>query len=267
MKLAGLVLTICAVLGVWCFDLSVIIGILAGMLGLALVLVPWILAKRSGGRNAAVGAGVLIGITGLVFMMFSGDLGEITAIRKEVQKIDKLLEKGQGMEVLTLLEKLPEEIDVKIEAIAVRYSQAYQLIGDIENAQNSTYWIHDEEKNAAYYLNKMVLELKQEQYQKAMNTMQEAAAIFPYNEDIQFNAGFLCFMRGDYMSADFYLQRLYEMDIERNDLLYTLGAVKFSLGEYEKCESIFAEALKKDLDDQMRKDILDILASIPYREG
>ncbi len=124
-----------------------------------------------------------------------------------------------------------------------------------------------EERSEAYYISKMSIELRKEQYKTAMDTMKEAAILYPYNEDIQFNAGFLCFMRGEFMSADFYLQRLYDMKVERNDLLFTLGAVKFSLGEYEECEAIFAEALEKKMDDQMRQDILDILASIPYREG
>lgn len=177
MKVAGLALAVCALFGVLFFDLSVIMGILAGIAGIALAAVPLILTKRSGGKKAVILAGVIIGLTGLVPAVFSGDSSEVTLTQKKLEKIDKLLLKGQGMEVLTLLENLPEEIDKGNEAKSVRYGEAYLLIGDMENADFVVSQTVDEEKNAAYCLAKMKLELRQEQYREAMDTMKEAASI------------------------------------------------------------------------------------------
>ena len=267
MKTIGIVLLICSVLGIVFFDLSTVMGVLLCVIGLALVLVPWILGRRPVGKKMAVWIGFGLGAAGILLCMLCKDPGEMARGKKAIRKIDNLLEEGQGVAALTALEELPDYLYHSDEALAVRYSQAYHLTGNEQDAEYSLNSTDYEERSEAYYISKMSIELRKEQYKAAMDTMKEAAILYPYNEDIQFNAGFLCFMRGEFMSADFYLQRLYDMKVERNDLLFTLGAVKFSLGEYEECEAIFAEALEKKIDDQMRQDILDILASIPYREG
>jgi len=267
MKTLGAVMLFCALLGMVLFDLSPVIGILLCLLAGALILVPWILKKRlpksrlPGLIGAAAGGCFLLTV---ILCPLSGDMAQVN---KTLKKIDKLLADGQGVAVLGMLEEMPEYMRVDDSAVGIRYSQAYDLAGDPGNAQHVLDRISTEERSVAYYIEKMAFEIRDEQYREAMDTMKEAASLYPYNEDVQFNAGFLCYMRGEFVSADFYLQRLYDMDVRREDLMFTLGVVKFSLGEYEECETIFAEAMEKDLDDQMQQDMEEILRSIPYREG
>ncbi|MBU9728454.1 tetratricopeptide repeat protein [Diplocloster modestus] len=259
---------ICGLFTIFVLGSGVIAGILSCAIGLALLIFRLVIKKKSLKKQAAALVSGTLAAVMLLSLAFAGltDNAARTAAA-ELAAVDRLLLRG-GVEdtakALELLEEMQSKYPNSVELL-IRQAQANsQLFNDDEAAALLNRCAAD--LDIRYYLMKASEEIKAGREAEARDTYVAAAAIYTQDYQIQFNAGFLSYIRGDMTKAEFYLLRACILEPKEPRALFFLATVKCVQGDYAAARGHLEKAASLRVSDTLKKDIEDLLASLP-QEG
>jgi len=256
---------LCGLLGFTVFDSTAATSIVLCAIGTVSIVVRLVLRKKLKQKRVALISFVSLFVIVLVVSGFTGTMERDRA--KSVSafnEVDNLLDKGQAEKALERLSEIKTEgghYDDNT-AIRLREFRAYRLLSRESDAvralERCAYY-----KDVRYYMALASTQLKAGEQKKALDTYTEAAALYPRYHETQLKAGYLCFIRGAYTRAEFYLLRACEIDPKDPHSLFFLGSVKYMQEKYPEAEGYLQRVLKLKIDETMKKDVQDLLASIP----
>lgn len=255
----------CALFGMCVLGGSKVAGIAACIAGLFTLVFRLIAKKKplqkqvkalvSGGLTAAM----------LVALLFTGASGYTAkTAASELAAVDRLLLQGGVKESTKALELL-NEMESKYPNSMEIYIRQAQANSQIFNDSEAEYLLRRcaDDMDIRYYLMKASEEIKAGKEVEARDTYVEAAARYPQSYQIQLNAGFLNYIRGDLTKAEFYLLRACALDPKEPYALFYLASVKSTQGDYEAARIHLHSAAALPADDALKKDIENLLASLP----
>jgi len=252
-------------LGFMVFDSTAATSILLCVIGAVSIIVRLVLSKKIKKKSVAL---IFFVSLCLVVLVLSGLTGTMERERAKsvlaFNEVDSMLEKGQAeraLERLANISKKGGHHDDNTE-IRLREFRAYRLLS------NETDEVRALEKCAIYkdvryYMALASTQLRAGKQTEALDTYIEAAAMYPHYHEAQLNAGYLSFIRGEYSRAEFYLLRACIIDPKDPHSLFFLGSVKYAQGMYPEAEGYLQRANKLKIDASMKRDIQDLLDSMP----
>ena len=256
---------ICSLLCVFALGGGLVAGILSCILGLALIAFQLIQQKKPIKKQAAALVSGVLAAAMLVTLAITGisDTAARTA-ESELATVDRLLFSGKvedSSKALELLDEMQEKYPNSME-IYIRQAQAHSQLFN-ESEASSLLNRCAEDMDIRYYLMKASAEIKAGKEAEARDTYVTAAAIYTQDYQVQFNTGFLCYVRGDYTKAEFYLLRACSLEPGEPYPLFFLGSVKCTQGDYEAARSYLESAAAHGPDEALKKDIEGLLATLP----
>ena len=256
---------ICGLLGFLVFDSAAATSIMLCAIGAVSIIIRLVLRGKLKQNRAAT---VFFASLCIVVFALSGFTGTMERDRaKSAQafnEVDVLLNMGhaeKALEMLTGIRKNGGHYDDNTE-IRLREFRAYRQLSN-EAEESRALERCAAFKDVRYYMALASTQLRAGKQKDALNTYMEAAALYPRHHEAQLNAGYLCFVRGDHTRAEFYLLRACVIDPKDPYSLFFLGSVKYAQGMYTEAEAYLGRASKLKIDATMKKDIQDLIASIP----
>ena len=252
-----------SLLGVLLFDSSAVTGILVCVLGLSAIVLSLILRKAAKAKRPLGLIPCAFMCAALLLTCFVGTHSTYATVAAELEKADKLLAREDAREALTLLNTLQEQYGNAPE-ILLRNAAANDMLGDENHSQAALSRLAS--SNAyAYFAAKAAQEIRSGDTGAALATYSQAAATYPTVPEAQLNAGYLSFVRGAYARAEFYLLHARALAPEDPLPLFFLGSVKFAQGDYAQARVYLQDTAAMKIDDAMKQDISDLLASMPEK--
>jgi len=256
---------ICGLLGYAVFDSTAATSILLCAIGAVAIVVRLVLRKHLKRKLVAWSSFAVLCIAALLVSGFTGTAeSDIEKSASAFREVDVLLDKGNAEKALKRLAEIKKEgghYDDNTE-ICLREFKAYRLLSKEDDAVRALKKCTSF-KDIRYYMALASTQLKAGNQLDALNTYIEAAALYPRHHEAQLKAGYLCFVRGAYARAEFYLLRACEIEPKDPDSLFFLGSVMYAQEKYPQAEGYLQRVLKLNIDETMKEDVEDLLASMP----
>jgi len=256
---------ICGLLGFAVFDSTLVTSILLCAVGTVSIIARLVFRKYLNQKRVALISFVSLCLVVFIISGFTGtaEHGRAKSV-SALREVDSLLDKGNAEKALERLSEIKNEgghYEDNTE-VCLREFRAYRLLLNEEEAARALgrceYY-----KDVRYYMALASTQLQAGEQKDALNTYKKAAAMYPRHHEAQLKAGYLCFIRGEYSRAEFYLLRACEIDARDPHSLFFLGSVKYEQKEYPVAEGYLQRVLKLKIDETMKKDVQDLMVSMP----